>query len=43
VRGENIGPFSFLLDEDDVRMMEPLLAELSPEDWEDVAHYEHRP
>jgi hypothetical protein len=30
-----------LLD-DDVREMEPLLAELSPEDWEDAANYESK-
>ena len=29
-----------LLDEDDVRLMEPFLAELAAEDWEDAAHYE---
>jgi hypothetical protein len=32
-----------LLDDEDVRLMEPLLAELAPEDWEDLAHYENRP
>lgn len=32
-----------LLDNDDPRLMEPLLAELAPEDWEDAANYEGRP
>lgn len=32
-----------LLAEDDVRSLEPLLAELSPEDWEDPANYANRP
>lgn len=32
-----------LLEEDDVRLMEPLLADLSPDDWEDLARYENRP
>jgi hypothetical protein len=31
-----------LLD-DDVRLMEPLLVELAPEDWEDPANYEPTP
>ena len=28
------------LDEDDVRLMAPLLADLDPEDWEDAANFE---
>jgi hypothetical protein len=28
-----------LLNEDDIRRMEPILAALSPEDWEDEANY----
>jgi hypothetical protein len=32
-----------LLGDDDVRLMEPLLAELSPEDWEDASNYGPRP
>jgi hypothetical protein len=43
VRADLYQKIQALLDEDDVRLMEPLLAELSPEDWEDVAHYENRP
>ena len=27
-------------DEEEVRSLEPLLAELAPEDWEDVANYD---
>jgi len=29
--------------EDDVRQMQPLLAELAPEDWEDASAYEATP
>ena len=29
-------------DVDDVSSMYPLLADISPEDWEDVSHYEER-
>jgi hypothetical protein len=32
-----------LFDEDDVRRMAPLLADLDPEDWEDAAAYEGKP
>ncbi|MBI1913659.1 MAG: hypothetical protein HYS12_02720 [Planctomycetes bacterium] len=30
-------------DEDEVRLLEPLLAKLSPEDWEDASHYDASP
>jgi hypothetical protein len=42
VRSEVFQQMQALLDEDDVRRMEPLLAELSPEDWEDPANYESK-
>jgi len=32
-----------LLGEDEPRQLEPLLAELSPEDWEDASNYETKP
>jgi hypothetical protein len=32
-----------LLDEDDARLMAPLLADIDPEDWEDAAAYEEKP
>jgi hypothetical protein len=32
-----------VLDEDDVRHMAPLLADLDPEDWEDANAYEGKP
>jgi hypothetical protein len=32
-----------ILDADDVRLMEPLLADLDPEDWEDASNYEGSP
>jgi hypothetical protein len=32
-----------LLEDDDVRPMEPLLADLDPEDWEDASAYEGKP
>ena len=35
--------FEVLMGEDDVRGMQPLLADLAPEDWEDAANYESKP
>ena len=32
-----------LLEEDDARLMEPLLAEMDAEDWEDASAYEGKP
>jgi hypothetical protein len=32
-----------ILDEDDARLMAPLLADLDPEDWEDASVYERNP
>ena len=32
-----------MVDEDDARQMAPLLAELDPEDWEDLSAYEKQP
>lgn len=32
-----------LLGNDDARLMEPLLADLDPEDWEDASVYEGKP
>jgi hypothetical protein len=32
-----------ILDEDDMRRMAPLLADLDAEDWEDAAAYEEKP
>ena len=32
-----------LLDEDDCRLMEPLLTQLDPEDWEDLSAYPEKP
>ncbi len=43
VRADVYEKMQALLDEDDVRQMEPLLVELSPEDWEDLSAYEGRP
>jgi hypothetical protein len=42
VRSEVFQKMQALLDEDDVRRMEPLLADLSPEDWEDAGNYESK-
>jgi succinate dehydrogenase flavin-adding protein (antitoxin of CptAB toxin-antitoxin module) len=35
--------FKALLEEDDARLMYPLLADLDPEDWEDASAYEGKP
>ena len=32
-----------LLDEDDCRLMAPLLMDLDPEDWEDLSAYPEKP
>jgi len=32
-----------VLDQDDCRLMEPLLAQLDPEDWEDLSAYPGTP
>ena len=32
-----------IVDEDDARLMAPLLADLDPEDWEDVSVFEGKP
>jgi hypothetical protein len=32
-----------LMEDDDSRLMYPLLADLDPEDWEDASSYESRP
>jgi hypothetical protein len=28
---------------EDVEAMYPLLAEIEPDDWEDLSHYDHKP
>ena len=43
VRKEVYERFQSNHDEDDVRRMAPLLADLDPEDWEDAAAYEGTP
>ena len=43
VREDVFARMQTLLAEDDVRLMEPLLAELAPEDWEDAANYDNKP
>jgi hypothetical protein len=40
VRREVFQRLRGLLEEDDARLMEPLLADTDPEDWEDVSAYE---
>jgi hypothetical protein len=42
VRREVYGRLKGLLDED-TRVMEPLLADLDPEDWEDASNFERAP
>ncbi len=43
VRKEVYDHLKALLDEDDARLMYPLLADLDPEDWEDASAYEGKP
>jgi hypothetical protein len=43
VHAELFGKMQAAIQEDDVRQMEPLLAELAPEDWEDASSYQRPP
>jgi hypothetical protein len=43
IRREVYERLKSILDEDDVRLMAPLLAALDPEDWEDASAYEGKP
>ncbi len=42
LRAEDYEKLKGRSDLDDVSSMYPLLADISPEDWEDVSHYENR-
>jgi hypothetical protein len=42
VRADVYEKIQAFLDDEDIRQMEPLLAELAPEDWEDLTYYENR-
>lgn len=39
IRREAFERLKSVLDEDDARLMAPLLADLDPEDWEDASRY----
>ncbi len=43
VRKEVYERIQGIMDEDDARLMAPLLADLDPEDWEDASAYEGQP
>ncbi|HKI33468.1 MAG TPA: hypothetical protein VKA46_16555 [Gemmataceae bacterium] len=43
VRRETYQRLRGLLEDDDARLMEPLLAELDAEDWEDASNYQGKP
>ena len=43
VRRDLYDQLKSMLDEDDARQMAPLLAQLDPEDWEDLSAYEKQP
>jgi hypothetical protein len=43
VRKQVYDRFKNLLEQDDARLMYPLLADLDPEDWEDPSAYEGKP
>jgi len=42
IRKELYERFRSVLDDDDARLLAPLLADLDPEDWEDLSAYEGR-
>ena len=43
IRSEAFERLRGVFDEDDARLMSPLLAELDPEDWEDASVYADNP
>lgn len=43
VRQEVYDRLKNLIEDDDARLMYPLLADIDPEDWEDGSSYESRP
>jgi hypothetical protein len=43
VRQDVYDRLKVLMDDDDARLMYPLLADLDPEDWEEASSYEGKP
>jgi len=39
VRADMFNRITAMIDEDDARLMYPLLADIDPEDWEDISVY----
>jgi hypothetical protein len=43
MRAEQFEKISALVDGDGVEAMYPLLADIEPDDWEDISHYDRKP
>ena len=43
MRAEQFEKISALIDGDGVEAMYPLLADIEPDDWEDISHYDRKP
>ena len=43
MRAEQFEKIRAITDGEDVEAMDPLLAEIEPDDWEDLSHYDHKP
>jgi hypothetical protein len=43
MRAEQFEKISALIDGDGVEAMYPLLADIEPDDWEDISHYVGKP
>ena len=43
MRAEQFEKISALVDGDDVEDMYSLLADIEPDDWEDISHYDRKP
>ena len=43
MRAEQFEKISALIDGDGVEAMYPLLADIEPDDWEDISHYDLKP
>jgi hypothetical protein len=43
MRAEQFEKIRAIADGEDVEAMYPLLAEIEPDDWEDISHYDRKP
>ncbi len=43
IRAEQFARLTAAVDGDDVESMYPILADIEPDDWEDISHYDRTP